>query len=227
MARLGDVLEVMQASHPWATLQVSGVLWLNPHRQRAAREIANPASKLTHAIGCDAAGGAETEEIRDRWSLWRSEPDQMRSEYQAGEVRVTAVWHGAAWWSWDPARGLLTNDGDPNHQHGAGPGEVVIGPAQFLPELDLTVNGTGTRAGRQAYELMGRPRTKSPGLPLFLLGSGADQYLLSVDAERGLLLRSEARLREEPIRVVEVEQVTFDAVLPGELFLPSLLPPPG
>jgi hypothetical protein len=45
---------------------------------------------------------------------------------------------------------------------------------------------------------------------------GADEYMLSVDAEQGVLLRTEAR--EQPFKVIEMTEVEFDVDLPPGTF---------
>ena len=58
----------------------------------------------------------------------------------------------------------------------------------------------------------------SPITGLHELGVGADDYMLSIDAERGILLRTEARVREEPFTVIEMTEAEFDVDLPPETF---------
>jgi hypothetical protein len=55
--------------------------------------------------------------------------------------------------------------------------------------------------------------------------SPADSYGRLVDADRGFLLRSEARLDGQPFRIVEVTELGFDEDLPPDTF--KLDPPPG
>jgi outer membrane lipoprotein-sorting protein len=50
------------------------------------------------------------------------------------------------------------------------------------------------------------------------LGRGADEHLLHIDAERGVILRSEARLEGRPFRIIEMEQISFDERFPDETF---------
>jgi hypothetical protein len=57
-----------------------------------------------------------------------------------------------------------------------------------------------------------------PDPGLHELGVGADDYLISVDAERGVVLRIDARFREQPFTVIEMTEVEFDAELPPETF---------
>ena len=51
------------------------------------------------------------------------------------------------------------------------------------------------------------------------IGSGAEQYKLLVDAERGMLVRTEARLHGRPFLILEMDEVAFDEELPAETFM--------
>ena len=77
----------------------------------------------------------------------------------------------------------------------------------------------------------GRPRTRRRSRPLCLparsrtvlwdaLGAGAHEYELMVDAERGFLLRAEARFDDRPFKVLELTEVLVDADVPAGLFTP-------
>jgi hypothetical protein len=76
-----------------------------------------------------------------------------------------------------------------------------------------------TLVGRDVFRVRGVPRARlghEPDHGLHELGVGADDYLFSVDAQRGVLLRSEARFREQPFAVIEITEVAFDADPPPE-----------
>ena len=81
-------------------------------------------------------------------------------------------------------------------------------------------------AGRAAQSVRAVPRTGAEGATaiVFGLGPGADELELAVDAERGALLRVNARLRGEPFRRLEVTEITFGPI-PAESTEPAL--PPG
>ena len=66
-----------------------------------------------------------------------------------------------------------------------------------------------------------RPLPKNDVLrsfPLHALGTGADEYELIVDEERGFLLRTEARAGGQPFRVVEMTALALDEELAKDLF---------
>jgi hypothetical protein len=60
---------------------------------------------------------------------------------------------------------------------------------------------------------------------MYALGLGADEIELAVDADRGILLRAEARFAGKPFRLLEVREARFDEELPPAPFV--FEPPPG
>jgi outer membrane lipoprotein-sorting protein len=115
----------------------------------------------------------------------------------------------------------MTNSGDTNHRHGFGPAATLVDAAALLSALRLQFLGTDTLLGRDVFRIRGLPRARTshqPDYGLHELGMGADDYMLGVDAERGVLLRTEARVREQPFIVIEITEVEFDVDLPPETF---------
>jgi hypothetical protein len=87
----------------------------------------------------------------------------------------------------------------------------------------LDTAGEARVAGRRALVVEARPRL--PALPPSdLVPNGCDAVTLHVDAERGVVLRVEARLEGEAVRRLELTTVVFDEELPDELFA---FEPPG
>lgn len=121
----------------------------------------------------------------------------------------------------------MTNEGGENAETGLGPGTALVHPAFILPALDLDIRTRTTKLGRPAYEVFAVPTAsndqdeESSGL-LHGIGSGAEEYELLVDGERGVLLRTEARLRGRPFLIVEMDEVTFDEELPADTFTLAL-----
>ena len=64
---------------------------------------------------------------------------------------------------------------------------------------------------------------ESFGRSFHLLGTGADEYRLIVDAEVGLILRCEAKYQGAPFRVLEVDQVAVDEAFGDTVFDPDSL----
>ncbi len=221
MAEMDEVLEVIQQRRPWATLRISGFEWrhnslLQKAFERAVRAVGGQITTIESSY-------VPPDEETEPWALWRQEPDLMRAEFRVGPETVKAVWNADSWWAWSPSRERMTNSGALNHQHGLGQAEGFLDPAIVLPFVDLELQGEIRLAGRPAHRLVARPLPPywpREGAPeaLFLLGAGADEYWLTVDAERGLLLRAEARLDGVQFRVVEVQDVVYDEQLACDTF---------
>jgi hypothetical protein len=162
--------------------------------------------------------------------LWLAQPDKTRAEFQGEDDTVTAVIVGETWWSWSASRGVTTNGGDPQSSHGKGPGEALIDPASILPAVEFVVTGRATFIERPVVEVVASPTAIDDNdeessdwrLATHGLGGGADEFALLVDAERGVLLRSEARIGGEPFRILEMEAVIYD-----EEFAPDVFSPPA
>lgn len=159
------------------------------------------------------------EEVR----LWVARPDRMREEHHNSDCghATLAVQVGSTWWSYSPRMGAMTNDGDEHHQHGIGQMfHALLDPARVMGLFDIEITGRGERAGHGVICAAWRPRalTDHDQFALHQLGSGAQEHAIEVDAERGVLLRLEARFAGEPIAISEAMDVTFDTDLDPELF---------
>ena len=97
------------------------------------------------------------------------------------------------------------------------------GIPSFAGELNLRVEGTTAKAGREAVRLVGvtgpewnwetdNDRDPNP------LGWGADEYEFLVDAERGVLLRCTSRLKGADFHTLEVAEIHFDEQFPEDVF---------
>jgi outer membrane lipoprotein-sorting protein len=225
----GDLLKLMHTSIVrWQTLHATGQDWR--HRARAERAWERwLAQARSRSIAVMRGGEVDDQPIdRERWSLWQQKPDRIRTEFEVEDEKVTAVIVGDTWWSWSPSRGIRTNAGDPHHSHGPGPGHALIDPSLILPAVELQVVSRGIFIDRPSLNVVATPThiDKNDEESSHLrsathdLGSGADEYLLRVDAERGVLLRSEARIDGEPFHILEMESVAFDEHLADDLFAP-------
>jgi outer membrane lipoprotein-sorting protein len=232
MGDLGDVLELLHDAEPrWTTLRAEGRMWRhNPRaseafeRHFAALEASEPpgsVARLTATYTPDESHPPIPDETEDHWRLWIERGGRTRSEHAFGSESIAVVIDGPTWWSWSPRMGGLTNRGAANHNHGIGPAEALIDTPRLLSALRLEFLGEDTLLGRRVLRIRGLPRARlghesDHGMHNFAVG--ADDYLFSIDAERGVLLRGEARFREQPFVVIEMTEVEFDADLPAELF---------
>jgi hypothetical protein len=200
-------------------LQVVGREW----RHHALLNEAFMAAALPGALvakGVRVSGELEPEHGEETWRLWWQAPDRLRTEFAVGTETVTAWFRGGTWWSSSPSQGPRTNDGRENRGHGKGPGEVLVWPGPITHVLDFELVGTVAVLSRPAHRLKALPFTRDD-FDLHSLGRGADEYELVVDAERGFLLRAEARLGGEPFRALEMTELAVDAGIPADVFTPQ------
>ena len=231
MGDLGGVLELLNGAEPrWKTLRAVGRHWRHNarasvvfERHFAAVQASHPSGAVVRLTGYapDERQPQVPDESENPWRLWMEHDGRARSESSVGSEPLTVVFDGPAWWSWSPHAGGMTNSGATNHGHGFGPAETLVDAAALLSTLRLQFLGTDTLLGRDVFRIRGLPRARTGHQAddgLHELGMGADDYMLIVDAERGVLLRTEARLREQPFIVIEMTEVEFDVDLPPETF---------
>jgi outer membrane lipoprotein-sorting protein len=233
VSELGEVLELMHTSEQrWRSLRAAGREWrhaaLNLEAFMRMVERRRPGSVAV--FGGSSEEVEEPEESESTWRLWMEGRRRIRAEFTVGHGdMVTAVVDGPTWWSWSPSTGALTNEGSENAETGLGPGTALVHPAVILPAIDLEIRGRTRKLDRSVYEVVATPsegdeEEQNAGL-LHGIGSGAEQYTLLVDGERGVLLRTEARLHGRPFLILEMDEVAFDQALPAETF--TLAPPSG
>jgi hypothetical protein len=185
--------------------------------------------EIAHRRGTVAAFGhapttVEASGREERWALWVAPERRIRAEFSVGNEQLVAVLQGDRWWHWSPSAGGQTNAADPadGGSHGTGPGAALLETVAILPALTFEITGHTETVGRPAVAVTATPelsaRDRFVPTALHGIGSGADEYLLMVDIDRGVLLRSEARMGGEPFRVLEVDGVGFDEELPPETF---------
>ena len=164
-------------------------------------------------------------QVERRWRIWIAGPDEgyperrERAEFAVGipghDESVECVWVGETWWSRSPTRGEMTNDGNPSIGHGTGSGAELVDVAALPAALDIVEAEHSNFLGRAVLKLRATPARQDDEeslgrLSVHGLGAGAHDDELLVDAERGVLLRSEARLGGRAFRIVEVTSVSFD-----------------
>lgn len=223
MSERGDLLELLHGAG--GSFQTIASRWrCRRHDQRAGAAFtaahAGSGSVVTaYAVGPSQPPDSwQEEEVR----LWMAKPDRIREEHYGGHADGTlAVAVGSTWWSYSPHMGAMTNDGD-ERQHSA-TGQMfqpLLDPARVMGLFDIEITGRDQRDGRGVICAVWRPRalTDHDRFALHQLGTGADEHAIEVDAERGVLLRLEARFAGEPMAICEALDVTFDAELDDELF---------
>ena len=159
-------------------------------------------------------------------------PERTRAQFQVGLDLIDVVFLGSTWWS--VGHGMATtNAGHGRHGHGMGCGEALIRPRRYIPFLDLQEVAEDSWHGRKAFLARAIPvwgdevrqQFESRRVMHRLLIGDPDELLLTVDAQRGVLLRTEARLAGTSYRIVEMDEVSFDEEFGPEVF--AIHPPEG
>lgn len=234
MGALGEILELLhdagERSRP-ARLMV--VEWTHGRRSAAAfdrfmaERHGGRLGAAARQVVVTGAGHPAPDETRRTTTLALESPTRYREEsagVQAG--KRYQVRDGARWAVWDADWGAVT---DETEQEGGPPSAsyaFLLDPVALVGAYRLEATGATEVAGRAARCLRAVPRSCSEGTTavVFGVGAGADEVELALDAERGALLRAEARLGSEPFHRLEVTDIAFGPI-PAETFRPVL--PPG
>jgi hypothetical protein len=125
---------------------------------------------------------------------------------------------GEQTWTYGTSMGAIVQPSQP----GSATFGPVADPSGLVGTMDFTIRGHALTAGRTAIAVRGTER--EPGLGADL-AAGADHHDLFVDLERGVVLRCESMLDDEPFRIVEVVEIAFDETFPAGTC--TFEPPPG
>lgn len=150
-----------------------------------------------------------------------AEAGRFRQERRGPDVEHLLVVDGERWWDWSPAFGLRSHENERGVHHQGG--LDLLDASGLLVGYTLEPAGESLAAGRSVRRV--RVRGTSTGHRPFGLEPGIEEAELLLDAERGLVLRRAELVDGEEAFVREVEQITYDQVLPPEMFLFEL--PPG
>lgn len=228
MSEIGDLLELLHTSdRRWRTIRMIG---RERRREGLLLEAFHRAFDQSRGtVETPLLGSVPESDVRvERWALSVARDRKVRAEFSVGDETLVAVMDGERWWHWSPSSGGQTNEADPGDggTHGTGPGAALLETAVILPTLSFEITGLAEIAGRSvvAVTAVPEPSARDRFVPTGLhgIGSGADEYRFLVDAERGVLLRSEAHLGGAPFRVLEADEVAFDEELPPETFVLEL-----
>ena len=149
--------------------------------------------------------------------LWIAKPHRWRQE----DVDSVAVGRGRLWWASSPDAGFMSNEDDPDFGFGD-PLQSFgahLDPAQLIPLLSFSEISQG-RGVLVTHVRQRAGHGFAVGLP-----RGGDEHVLTIDAQRGVVLRIESLVGGEPFSVSELEDTTWDADIADEVF--ELAPPLG
>jgi outer membrane lipoprotein-sorting protein len=230
VATLGDVLELLHGAYDrFETVRLVAHDWQHVARSSRARKRFSAESGGTAyaTIGLTREAAPETTEGIVR--LWFEKPDRIREERE-GDLRgaVLGICDGERWWMYSPESGARSNEDDVSFGSGVGQQyEPFLDPSVLSPGLIFEPLDETFVAGRRALRVSARPRGRKRGSPhqVLLLGVGADEYELAIDGERGVLLRTQARIDGEEFSLHEVTEIAFDESFAPETFV--FVPPAG
>jgi hypothetical protein len=146
------------------------------------------------------------------WRMWWAGPKHVRTEEERDDGSLVIVQAGDHWWIREPGGKGHTNEGDPNHAVGFGPGPEFLRPRPLLGSTVLEYLREARLAGRRAAVLRARPR--GDGDQGRWWGSG-DPFDVAIDLERGIVLRAHG---------TEIEEVAFDQDFEAAVFTSPLVP---
>ena len=193
------------AIHEWTHVEISA------HAFHAARGAGSQ-----YVVSTREGERGVPAELDTTIRFWGDAEGRFREERE----NYTMVGDTVSVWSWSPELGAVVHEQ-------RGPMETsayeLLNPVTILAAFDVEPLGTGAVADRPTRRVRIHPRSESARM--HHLGLGADEIVLDVDAERGVLLRVEARYDGDTFRVLEVTEARFDEELGPDAFV--FVPPPG
>ena len=219
------ILELLHGSGTaWETARLVVRRWGDSERAGAAlRRVAEQHRSRGTASVVTARGAAGGEIWETVIRVWVDRVgDRRRTELHDARGESLTIRHGSLWWSYHPSSGSMSNESEPDIARGGGGNADVdwlLDPSMMLPAFDLIPIGRSIVAGRAAIEVRAVPRRPDPLLRLGTgMVEGADEVILAVDEDRGVVTRAESRLEGRPFSVTEVLEVSFDETFPPEFF---------
>jgi hypothetical protein len=204
-------------------MDVQNLAWqaqINRLKAQDARFTTFQRSKSDENETSESAADIGPPDREETWRLWAA-PGKRRAQFQVGQELVEVVIEGSTFWS--NARGRsITNDGNTNRGHGQGNGHHLIRTAEYTDLIQVIELSDGVRRGRPTIEaevttLDREHRRRGPGLHGLTIGD-PEILELSVDRERGVVLKASSLFQGAIYRIVEVTEVEFDPHLDIEIF---------
>lgn len=231
---LAALLELLhRADAPFNSVQATYRVWRHAERSRAAfLAEAEERKRQGAVVAAIQLIGTSTDpvEYEEVVRVWRT-GDRVREErLDSRRKGAYGVRVGRLWWWWDEENGASTNEEDPSMGHGIGEQvAVMLNPTPLLGSLRFSVTGRSEAATRPAVSAEAVPRFAQrdgiPPLELHQIGTGADRYLLQIDAQRGVLLDCAAYKDGEVFHRITAQEISFDRPIPDERF--AFEPPEG
>ena len=231
MADLADeALDLISTSASrWHALWARGREWRDTALSTAAWKAELDRRRgegQTPSLITNKATSPRPDQMDEPWRLWIAD-DWRRANFVAGGSEVDVVFHGAEWWS-NGHGTSRTNGGAPNYGHGQGPGQHLVDLAGYPRLIEVTSVTAGSLLGRETLDVKATARrgyrAGEDGTHGLVIGD-VDEIELSIDRERGVILRAASWFGGSPCRIMEMTEVAFDEELPVATF--EIAPLPG
>ncbi|HEY1521358.1 MAG TPA: DUF4245 family protein [Solirubrobacteraceae bacterium] len=226
-AELGALLVLLQgADVAFRSVAATWRVWRHEERLRQAFVAdAEEQKRRGASISIGRAGGSAPEppENEEIVRIWR-EGDRFREEHDGGRRDgYYAVGVGRCWWMWDERMGARSNQDDVSVGSGVGQElAIMLDPTPLLSSLRFRAIGRSSVAGRSTVTAHASPRPQDPrharSVGLHQLGTGADEYELQIDQERGVLLAATAIRDGQPFHGITALTIRFDEPILDETF---------
>jgi hypothetical protein len=213
---VGDLLELLHgASGRWQTFRGSVRSWHDTYLQ--AKAMKRWQAGLGRGSGQTMIFSTSDDDPQPReyefnQRVWIVKPDRLREEADHG----TTVARGDLWWNQSEHQGLMSNESDRELMgpRAADAHPLHLAPAVLIPALRFeeiehvadTLVVTAKPSGN-AHVHFGQP------------AHGADEYRLTVDATRGVVLAIESYVDGELFSSSRLLDAVFDEPIPDETFL--------
>ena len=216
MSELAALLELLYTARDrWRTARATLRDWTHLERSQLAHEryLERTRGVRGPSVAVGAYGespGQHPRELAFVVHVWLEGRSRFREEREGQDL--TLVSDGERALIYSPQSGVIEHEAvRPTMADG------LFDPAVLIPVLELTATGDTVVAGRRALVVEATPRLPAQP-PIDLVPQGCDGVTLAIDAERGVVLRLEARLAGDPVRALEITAVAFDEELSDSVF---------
>lgn len=171
----------------------------------------------------EGSWGEPSELVEVETRLWWARPDWLRWEttFSADgnpyQTKVGVKQGEVFWIRFGDREDVHTNEDRPGHGTMTTDEELLLHPAPLLGAYRFTLGPPSGPLGRAAITV---EATRRPGADFHHFGLLADRLNLTVDKERGVLLRTAVVVDDEEISVSEIVEITFDEAISPDLFKP-------
>jgi hypothetical protein len=160
---------------------------------------------------------------------WRVRLDRLRDDYSDREASRgspdTLIIHESTWWAEYGGRRVATNVGS-QHLHtvwGTHNLSLMLRPTPVVMGFRFREARMAETAGRRSIRLSAVPRTSPQDLVWHvgeLVALGASDYIITVDAQYGIILGAEAHINGRLARKEEIVFASIDTPSASDLFTP-------